>query len=328
VAITIAVTNSGDADAPFTDVKLELPIEAMYVDSDGFASSQIDLQQKVMGGSMDVPAGTTRAFRVRMIVPRESGGRVLAPDLTVRYLHLGVEFHGHATRDIGSRVDPAVVAFGRFGVSAAGVVVLMVLVAFPLLALGIGAMMPGGRAPRDESGVIRGSSARTRGAATAALAILLPLGFWAMFAAMGLRDWRAITEWPRTSCTITDSRLRQDESASTAGANTGGLRRTRTTTTRSFEPLLALRYEAAGRDVVSTGFHTGSHLRIGGRSGAASALSELKIGSSVPCWYDPSDAADVVVRNGFGGAYLFALFPLPVAVFAFYRTRALVRRRR
>jgi hypothetical protein len=47
----------------------------------------------------------------------------------------------------------------------------------------------------------------------------------------------------------------------------------------------------------------------------------------VPCWYNPADPLDVVVRNGFGGAYLFALFPLPIAVFGLFRVRAMLRRR-
>jgi hypothetical protein len=31
-----------------------------------------------------------------------------------------------------------------------------------------------------------------------------------------------------------------------------------------------------------------------------------------PCWYNPDDPLEVIVLRGFGGAYLFALLPLPV----------------
>lgn len=46
------------------------------------------------------------------------------------------------------------------------------------------------------------------------------------------------------------------------------------------------------------------------------------LGATVPCWYDPADPTDVVVLRGFGGAYLFALFPVPVFLFGV----ALIRR--
>jgi hypothetical protein len=37
---------------------------------------------------------------------------------------------------------------------------------------------------------------------------------------------------------------------------------------------------------------------------------EWKIGAQVPCWYDPLNPLDVVMKRGFGGAYVFALLPL------------------
>jgi hypothetical protein len=160
------------------------------------------------------------------------------------------------------------------------------------------------------------------GSGTTAFALLLPIAFWAIFAVMAKRDWDSTHSWTETSCLITDSRLREQETSST-----GSLSRTRTTSSRTYQPLLALRYLAAGDEVVSTGFQTGSHLRVGGRARAESNLAGWPVGETVPCWFNPADRGDVVVRNGFGGAYLFALLPLPVAAFGVYRTRALLRRR-
>jgi hypothetical protein len=326
VTFTVEVTNSGDEDAPFTEVKFELPLEAMFVDVDGLENAEINAVEKVLGATIPLAAGSTKVFRVRMVVPRDAGGRVLRPDLTVRYLHKGVEFFGQEVYDIDARVTQRGATLGPLRITPAGLAFLVFVVAFPLTWLAIRLMLPPGRV-RDESGGMKGRHARIAGPATAAFALLLPLGFWTIFAAMAVRDWQSTHSWIQTSCVITDSRLREEQTASRS-VESGSLRRTRTTTSRSYQPLLALRYRAGGAEMLSTGFHTGSHLRLGGRAAAESRLAEWTIDSTVPCWYNPADPADVVVRNGFGGAYLFALFPLPVAVFGIFRTRALLGRAR
>jgi hypothetical protein len=324
VTFTLTVVNSGDSGAPFTDVKFELPLEAMFVDVEGLPSVQVNAQEKVLGGTLPLEAGARRVFRVRMVIPRGAGGRVLTPDLTVRYFHEGVEFYGHEVYDIDTRVDETGMKVGPVRVAPAGLAVLVFIAAFPVLWFVLWLLLPRGRL-RDESGVMRGAASRITGPATAAFAILLPLAFWTMFAAMAVRDWQSARAWAQTTCLITDSRIREEAHPSSGGNSL--LHRTRTTTSRSFEPLLALRYRAGDRELISTGFHTGSHLRIGGRAQADANVAAWPIGATVPCWYDPAHPADVVVRNGFGGSYLFALFPLPVAVFAVYRVRALLRRR-
>jgi hypothetical protein len=74
-------------------------------------------------------------------------------------------------------------------------------------------------------------------------------------------------------------------------------------------------YVADGQPMVSTGFDTGSRASIGGLGGALAEFSHWPIGGTVPCWFDPAHPADVVVIRGFGGAYFFALFPLPLFVY-------------
>jgi hypothetical protein len=325
VTFTVEVVNSGDQDAPFADVVFELPLEAMFVSVDGFEDVRVNAHEKVLGGTMALAAGATRPFRVRMVIPRDASGHILTADLSVRYLHQGVEFYAHETYEIATRVAESGVLVGPVRVSMAGLVVLGFIAAFPVLWLTLRLLLPPGRV-YNESGVMRGRASRLVGPATAAFAILLPLAFWIVFGTMAVRDWQSYS-WPRTSCLITDSRLREEQNTSSSTVASGGLRRTRTTTTRSFQPLLALRYDADGKELISTGFDTGSFLRVGGRARAESDLTSWPIEATVPCWYNPTDQHDVVVRNGFGGAYLFALFPLPIALFGFYRTRALLRGR-
>jgi hypothetical protein len=66
------------------------------------------------------------------------------------------------------------------------------------------------------------------------------------------------------------------------------------------------------RPVYSTGYDTGSRLRIGARARREEELRSLTVGTTLPCWHDRTDVRDVVVHRGFGGAYLFAVIPLPL----------------
>jgi hypothetical protein len=139
---------------------------------------------------------------------------------------------------------------------------------------------------------------------------MLPLAFWAIFAVMAWRDYRSLTAWPQAECTVMGRRI-VAESVSSTGSG-----RTRSSNNTVYSPELALRYTAGGDTVISTGYDTGSSLRIGGRARREQETQAWTVGTVIPCWYDPADVKDVVVHNGFGGAYLFALFPLPLFWFA------------
>lgn len=155
----------------------------------------------------------------------------------------------------------------------------------------------------------------------AVLAVVLALGFWTIFGSMARRDWRSLS-WPETTCTVLDRRLRIE--TTTSGADRSPASRT----TMYFDKLLALRYQVDGVDTISTGFDTGSRLQIGGGGNARQELERWALGATVPCWFDPAEPGDVLVVRGFGGAYLFAIFPLPLLLFGVWRLRSLVANRR
>jgi uncharacterized protein DUF3592 len=124
---------------------------------------------------------------------------------------------------------------------------------------------------------------------------------------MARRDRESLTTWRETTCLIRDSYLEPSASTSTDRDVTGRRR-----TTRTYQTLLMLEYDADGKPTISTGFDTGSRLSIGGLGGAIAEYSRWPPGERVPCWFDPSHPEDVVVVRGFGGAYAFALLPLLV----------------
>ena len=277
------IRNSGDAPAPFTEVEFELPLEAMFVDVAGLDGAKADMDDKVIAATIDLPAGADRQFTVRMVVPRDAGGHTLSPNLKVRYAHAGVEFRGGEPVTIDTRVAETGLALGGIRFNRPSLVLIAVLLLYPVLRL------------------LTSSRKSTQGPI---VLIVICVGFLSIFAGMAYDDWRTVSAFRQSSCTILDSRLRSETSTS----STSSPARRQTTTT--YEPLLALRYVDNGREVIGTGYSTGSRLQIGRGSSTIREYEQFKIGAHVPCWFDPDDPSHVVVLPGFGGAYVFALLPL------------------
>jgi hypothetical protein len=284
VTFLVHLRNTGDEPAPFTEVDFELPLEAMFVSLTGLDGAKVDAVDKVITATIDLPAGGDRQFAVRMIVPRDAGGNSLSPNLKVRYAHAGVEFRGGEPITIDTRVAETGFVLGGVRFNRASLVLLGVLLLYPVLRL------------------LTASRKDSRGSV---VAIVIAVGFLSIFAAMAYDDWRTVSAFRQSSCTVLDSRLRME--TSTSALSSPGRGRTTNTT---FDPLLALRYDDNGREVIGTGYSTGSRLDIGGGASTASEYAKFKIGSQVPCWFDPDDPSRVMVLPGFGGAYFFALLPM------------------
>lgn len=88
-------------------------------------------------------------------------------------------------------------------------------------------------------------------------------------------------------------------------------------------PEFALKYLAGEREMTSSGFDTELSLHFGGQVMGKSAMEGWGVGKTIPCWFDPTDPANVVVRRGFGGACIFFLFPLPILWFGWRQLRKL-----
>jgi hypothetical protein len=214
------------------------------------------------------------------------------------------------------------VPIGGVRVTRAGLVVLAVLAAGLLLWLVLRGMAgPAVRATDDHSGL--GSVLASRiGPGSAAAAITIAVGFWVLFASMAWRDYQSLS-WPETTCTILGGRLSAQSTTRSGSSSPSTAPRDDT----NYVPVLGLRYLVDGRETYSSGYDTGSRLGIGGRGGRTEELAQWAVGATTPCWYAPADPLDVVVRRGFGGAYLFALFPVPVFWLGLIGARSAVSRR-
>ena len=115
--------------------------------------------------------------------------------------------------------------------------------------------------------------------------------------------------WKETTGTIVGRRVTLETVSSQRRLN-GGVA-SMTQRSEVAKPEFAVRYQVEGRELLSTGYDTGSSLRVGGgQAQMEKAFQEWAVGAQVPCWYDPAEPTAVVLKRGFGGAYLFGLLPL------------------
>ena len=153
------------------------------------------------------------------------------------------------------------------------------------------------------------------------LMVMIPLAFLMVLGGMTWRDLQTLTSWKEAQATILDRRevVQADEDRWHKDG-----RRKKTGVTRT--PDFALKYQAGEREVISSGFATGPTLHIGSQILGKAETDEWVTGKTIPCWYDPSDPGIVVVRRGFGGAYIlfglfFGLVPLGILWFGFRQLR-------
>ncbi len=143
-----------------------------------------------------------------------------------------------------------------------------------------------------------------RSATWAPIAVVLPLAFLSYFAWLALEDLR-IAGLPETHCTVLDRVLDARTASSAAGSRPTGPQTV-------YQPRFAGAYERGGRRHVAQGFGTDSRLSGARAATAGALLADYAIGATVPCAIDDRDPRRAYLDRGFGGAYLFALVPLPL----------------
>lgn len=322
VTFTLDLRNSGADDAGWVYVAIEWPLMGFLVDATGIDGAEVDHDaRRISLPQLPLPAGGAHRITLRVLSPRESGGDMLTVALRMSHFDSHTDHYDRASVTVDTRLSDAGVSVGGLRVTRAGLVVLGVLVgglALWLALLALAAMRGPGPRHDDSAGIF----ASRVGPGASAAAITVAIGFWVFFGAMAWRDYRSLS-WPETTCTILGGRLSAQATTATATRTASGAPRD----TSVYVPVLGLQYMVEGREIYSSGYDTGSRLGIGGRGGRTEELSQWSVGASTPCWYAPEDPLDVVVLRGFGGAYLFALFPVPVFWMGLAGARAVSRRR-
>jgi hypothetical protein len=299
---TVVLRNSGPDDAGAVAVMVEWPLMGFFVDASGFDAPQIDHIERRIEDTIALARGAERRLHIRVLAPRDSGGDGLMLAYKAAHYASMAEYYDRKMITIDTRLPPGGVDIGGYRLNPASVAVLAWMMMAALLWLVVEAMARQTHRARARSRSGGIGSYVSPGAAVAA--VMIAVGFWMMFGAMAWRDYQSLTHWPETTCTVLGGRLSAQTTTRT-GTRPG-------TDTTNYVPVLGLRYVVDGNETFSSGYDTGSRLGIGGQGGRSEELDRWRVGAEVPCWYDADDPLDVVVMRGFGGAYLFALLPLPV----------------
>jgi hypothetical protein len=292
VRFTVRLKNSGDALAEHAQLEIEWPLMGYLLGFEGLEGAKIDEASRSITGSISLYQGTEKIVIVDVMTPRDSGGDALTLAVHLGHHLSGTNLWDRKTVTIDTRLPDSGVKAGGFGIPVAGLLVILWMVLAIVIWLGVRALMGG----RD-------------GANGAAAALAIAIGFWMIFAAMAWRDYEVLNKWPETVATIVG---RRDKSETIASSHKNASGVAVNSESEIITPEFALRYEVDGKTIFSTGYDTGSSIRVGGRVRREQEMRDWVRGARIPCWYNPRDPYDVVVRRGFGGAYVFVLFPLPV----------------
>ena len=322
VTFTIILRNSGADAAGAVYFWAEWPLMGFLVDSQGFDGAEVDQEARKLTLTFPLTAGGERRFIVRVLAPRDSGGDALTLAIRATHFDSGTEHWDRKTVTVDSRPGSGGIMIGGYRITPAGLATLGVLAGGALLWLVVSFRAGRSGAPAAAR-TVGGVFASRVGPGAAAAAVTIAVGFWAVFGAMAWRDYQSLTSWPQTTCTILGGRL--SAQGTTRTSRTSGTAQQRTDDT-NYVPVLGLKYAVMGQERYSSGYDTGSRIGIGGQGGRTEELSRWMVGGSTPCWYNPADPLDVVVLNGFGGAYLFALFPIPVFLVGAARIRSIFAR--
>ena len=303
VTFAFELKNSGEVPAEGAQLAIEWPLMGYFVEVRGLNEPRIDHESRSIEGSLNLGPGEGHRVELDVLAPRDSGGDSLSVSVHLAHYGSGAELWDHKAVTIATRVPESGLRMGGLRISTAGILVLIWLICLVVVWMLVALRFRGRKGGEPGWRGFLGPRAT-------ALALMIPVGFWLMFLAMALRDYRALYEWTETTATVVGRRVISETVSSNSSRASGG--GTVTTSSEIYSPELALRYPVDGVERFSTGYDTGSSLRIGGRLRREEELRNWVPGARISCWYDPKNPGDVVVRRGFGGAYLFALFPLPV----------------
>jgi hypothetical protein len=256
----------------------------------------------------------TRRCTVIMLTRSNAAGTYANVVTEIRVIPSGY-YRVEARAELGNPIDPNAVRVGPVMMPRAGMIVTGLLA---LLILGAAVIMMRGRM-QAEATLADGAKPRSTGVLGSWAAVVIAAGFLVYFASLAYEDWRVYSDYRETRCTVFGSEIDSFESRSRSGDSERS---------ESYKPVFAVRYPVDGAEMFSTGYTTPSAVNFNSRAGAGSVFERFAVGSTHACWYDPQDPKTVVLVRGPGGAYFFALLPIPVLLIGLDGLTGARRRRR
>jgi hypothetical protein len=288
--------NQGDEAAEAAEVTLYWPAMGYLIEVAGLDNAQVDHDAGTVKATISLPVNGERVVDVAVLAPRDSAGRLLSLSARLIHFHTMAETWVHGKIEIDTRPRTDGMIIGGIRITTAGMVTLGWLAATVIVLL-LAGLLP-----------CKGTAGRFFGPRAGAFAILIAMGFWLIFGAMAWHDYQVLYHWKEIPGTLIGRRVTLQTVSSNQRLSSGTTSQTRHTDVA--KPEFAVRYEVDGRERLSTGYDTGSSLRVGGgKAQLEREFQEWVVGARVPCWHDPADPTAIVLKRGFGGAYLFALLP-------------------
>ena len=221
-----------------------------------------------------------------------------------------------AAAELGTRPDPHAVRVGPVMMTRAGMVVtaMLALMLVGALVIVVRSRLQveaplGESAPSQPTGILVGAWAAT----------LIAVGFLLFFGALAHEDWRAYTDYRETRCTVFGSEVDSFQSRSRSSDNDGAVLQAGVC-----RALSGRRRGDVSRPATPPGRRsTSTPARAPARCSNASRSAPR-----IRCWYDPQDPRTVVLARGPGGAYVFALLPIPVLLIGLSMLKGSRRRKR
>ncbi len=319
VTVNVVVKNSGDKLAEGTDVRIRLPLTGFLVRIDELSELKRDDKEREISARVNIPAGEEFRFSFDLLASRNEVGHYLSTQIEVVYLLDQVRWNSETSIRIMNAPSTAGIMIGGLRFHPAAFWMLGWMVCGLLLFVWMRARLQSVR-EHPKSNMLPADVRRMPPFAIV-LMVMIPLAFLMVLGGMTWRDLQTLTSWKEAQATILDRRevVQADEDRWHKDG-----RRKKTGVTRT--PDFALKYQAGEREVISSGFATGPTLHIGSQILGKAETDEWVTGKTIPCWYDPSDPGIVVVRRGFGGAYIlfglfFGLVPLGILWFGFRQLR-------
>ena len=293
----VVLRNRGDEPAEAVEVIIPFPTMGHLIEVKGLDDVRTDHESREVTAKVSLPMNAERMVDLALLTPRDAAGHLLSLTVRIIHFHTMAETWIHGKVEIDTRARSDGLRIGGLRVAPAGVLVLGWL-----LVTGISLTLAGRFTRQSDSGRFFGPHAGV-------MALMISLGFWMIFAAMGWYDYEVLFHWKETTGEIVGRRVTLQSVNSNHRLSSGATSQSRHSDVA--KPEFAVRDIVDGHEVLSSGYDTGSSLRVGGgKAQLEKEFQEWTVGSRVVCWYDPNEPKSMVVKRGFGGAYLFALLPL------------------
>jgi hypothetical protein len=323
VTVNVILKNTGNKPSNGTDLTIGFPENGFFIRIDELPEFKRDDEAREISARVNIPAGEEYRFSFDLLAPRSEVNNFISMHIEVRNLLandlVAARWNSDASIKITSVPTKGGIVIGglRFNPPPIGLVVWMVcgVVMFVWLRSRLKWIAEHAKASQAASDVSRIPSS-----GIVAL-VMFPLGAMMMAGGMAWRDLQTITSWKESQATILDRRevVKTSKADRSAAEIRKGIQSRKITIRK---PEFALKYLVVDREVISSGFDTGSSINVGSQIIGKAKIDELVAGKTTTCWYDPADPTVVVVRRGFGGACLFyALLPLPFLCFGLWQLR-------